>query len=222
MSTPLLILRPEPGASATATKARALGFYPVVAPLFEICTTDWDAPDPAGYDAVMLTSANAARHGGAHIARFTHLPLYAVGAATADAARALGFERIKMGNKDATALLAQIAADGHQHVLHLAGKHHRAAAHHDLQIERHIAYESALITPAPALPDTAYILLHSPRAAERLAEIIAPATRSSRTLIAISDATAQAAGTGWAAIHTASAPNDDALLACAAQLCKLS
>ena len=61
---PVLVLRPEPGAGETAARARALGLEPIVAPLFAVRPIAWAAPDPAAYDAVMLTSANAARHGG--------------------------------------------------------------------------------------------------------------------------------------------------------------
>ena len=57
----LLVLRPEPGASATAGRARTLGLDPVLMPLFEIEPIAWTAPDPAGFDALLLTSANAVR-----------------------------------------------------------------------------------------------------------------------------------------------------------------
>ena len=83
MTAHILILRPEPGASATAAKARALGLEPIIAPLFETRAVAWDAPDAALYEAIMMTSANAARHAGAKLTALTHLPLYAGGATTA-------------------------------------------------------------------------------------------------------------------------------------------
>ena len=43
----LLVLRPEPGASATVERARALGLDAVAMPLFEVEPVAWDAPDPA-------------------------------------------------------------------------------------------------------------------------------------------------------------------------------
>ena len=58
----MLILRPQPGADETAARARTLGLEPVVAPLFTIRPLAWEPPDPAEFDAVLLTSANAARH----------------------------------------------------------------------------------------------------------------------------------------------------------------
>src|SRR3546814_5342631 len=84
---PLLILRPEPGASMTAGRATALGLQPVCYPLFQVRPCVWDAPDPAEFDAIMLTSANALLHGGPQLDRFKHLPAFAVGEATGEADR---------------------------------------------------------------------------------------------------------------------------------------
>ena len=89
---PLLVLRPEPGASATVKRARELGLEPVAAPLFEIEPLPWEAPEPGGFDALLLTSANAVRHGGSKLAKLRGLRVYAVGDATAEAARESGFD----------------------------------------------------------------------------------------------------------------------------------
>src|SRR3546814_6742447 len=70
VTLPLLILRPEPGASMTAGRATALGLQPVCYPLFQVRPCVWDAPDPAEFDAIMLTSANALLHGGSQLDRF--------------------------------------------------------------------------------------------------------------------------------------------------------
>ena len=61
----VVVLRPEPGASATLARAKAAGIDAVAIPLFEVVPVAWDAPDPSSVDALLLTSANAARHGGA-------------------------------------------------------------------------------------------------------------------------------------------------------------
>ena len=57
----LLIIRPEPGASISAERAREAGMTPVVLPFFEVQAVAWQQPDPADYDALLLTSANAVR-----------------------------------------------------------------------------------------------------------------------------------------------------------------
>ncbi|MBC7987264.1 MAG: uroporphyrinogen-III synthase, partial [Sphingomonadaceae bacterium] len=88
MSRNLLIVRPEPGASATAQRARTRGWEPLVAPLFAIAPLAWAPRDPAAFDALLLTSANAVSHGGKALGKYRELPVYAVGAATAAAARA--------------------------------------------------------------------------------------------------------------------------------------
>ena len=75
----VLILRPQPGADETAARARALGLDPVVAPLFTVRPLAWQAPNPADFDAVMLTSANAARFGGDALTPFLGLPCYCGG-----------------------------------------------------------------------------------------------------------------------------------------------
>ena len=216
----LLILRPEPGATTTAARARALGFAPIIAPLFKVLAIDWVAPDPTAYDCVMLTSAQAARLGGAQLAQFAHLPTYTVGVATAAAARAAGFVDVRSGDGNVKMLLQQIAADGCKHVLHLTGEHHQDTGAETPMIDRRIVYAAQGVEPPPVLPATPIVLIHSPRAAARLAEIIPTQERASRTIIAISAAAARVAGAGWAAIHIAAAPNDDGLLARAAEACK--
>src|SRR5690349_3328000 len=88
----LLVLRPEPGASATAERAKALGLDPLVVPLFEVEPVEWQAPEPAGFDGLLLTSANAVRQAGVQLERLRGLKAYAVGGATAEAARKAGFD----------------------------------------------------------------------------------------------------------------------------------
>jgi uroporphyrinogen-III synthase len=213
----LLVLRPEPGASATAERAAARGWTVIKSPLFEVRACDWSAPDVADQDAVMMTSANAARLGGKGLAGLIHLPLYA------EAARGAGFTDIRMGTGDGAALLQQAAADGVARLLHLAGRDHRDLSHAAVAIERRLVYRS---DPTDMLSDEAaavlnagaIALLHSPRAASRFALLVREAriVRAMIRIAAISAAALEAAGPGWAAAATARSPNDDALLAAAA------
>ncbi|MDE2041836.1 MAG: uroporphyrinogen-III synthase, partial [Alphaproteobacteria bacterium] len=122
--TRLLILRPEPGASATAARAAALGFEAIPAPLFNIEPRAWPPVDPATLDAVMMTSANAARLGGSLLPAYWHLPLFAVGMATAQAACAAGFSSIHTGAGDVVALAEILRDHGMGRVLHLCGEDH--------------------------------------------------------------------------------------------------
>ena len=88
---PVIILRPEPGASETAARARKLGLQPRLCPLFEARPVSWDAPPPERFDALLMTSAQAARLGGSQLVRYQALPAYAVGSATAQAMAEHGF-----------------------------------------------------------------------------------------------------------------------------------
>ena len=212
----ILVLRPVPGASATVKRAKALGLDAIATPLFTVVPLAWDAPDPEAHDALMLTSANALRHAGPTLARYHPLPVYAVGTATAAAARAAGFGNVHVGDTDAAALLDRMAADGVTRPLHLAGREHRDATHPALTITRRTVYAADAVDALPVVADGAIALLHSPRAAALFARLVAD--RDTIAIAAISAATAAAAGGGWQAMAIAESPNDAALLQAALTL----
>ena len=210
----ILVLRPQPGADETAARARAMALEPVVAPLFDIHPLAWTPPDPAAFDAVLLTSSNAARHGGEGLAALLALPCLAVGDATAAAARASGFAEVRTGPSDGAAALAMAHGNGARRILHLCG-HDRIALAGITQIPVYSA------EPAGALPagfETMLALLHSPRAAMRFAALVGE-RRGAVRIAAISDQTAQVAGDGWRSLDVAAAPRDQALLELAGKLC---
>ena len=214
---PLLILRPEPGASATAVRARAHGLEAIVAPLFAIHPLAWTPPDPEALDAVLMTSANAARHGGPGLDAFRHLPLYAVGSATADAAREAGFTEIHTGSGDGDAALGLARAHGHARLFHPAGRDHVPTDPQGAIIERRLVYASDRLDPPPLSGQRIIALLHSTRAAHVFAERCGP--RGAIAIVAISAAVTAAAGTGWHQSVTAATPDDESMLAAAARLC---
>lgn len=221
----ILILRPEPGGSATALRARALGLEAVTAPLFTLRPLAWDPPDPSGFDALLLTSANAARHAGPALDRFVALPCFAVGESTAAAARAAGFARVVDGPADGAALARAAAHAGIGRALHLHGRDHLALPGASIRIEGRAVYAADPVTALPeiairALAAGAIALLHSPRSAALFASL---APRRARVRIAaISEPTALAAGPGWGQIAVAPAPRDSALLELAAKLCNIA
>ncbi|HEX4738254.1 MAG TPA: uroporphyrinogen-III synthase [Allosphingosinicella sp.] len=221
MNRPLLILRPQPGADETAARARVLGLEPVVAPLFTVRPLAWEPPDPADFDAVLLTSANAAREAGPALSRFTTLPCWAVGEATAAAAQEVGFADVRTGSSDGTALVQAAAASGISRVLHLHGREHVALAWPGLEVESRAVYAAEA---AGELPEAArglrdpVALIHSPRAGARFAALAGE--KSGTTIAAISRAAAAAAGSGWAEMAVAAAPRDEALLELAVKLCQ--
>jgi uroporphyrinogen-III synthase len=213
----LLIVRPEPGASATAERAASLGMKPIIMPFFAAHALAWTPPPANDFDAVMLTSANAARLGGPALARYHALPLFAVGDATAIAAGHAGFVHIITGMADANALVSRAASDGFYRLLHLCGHTHVTLHPLGCAITAIPVYEAAA-TDTIALPAGPFIaLVHSPRAAARLAELAGD--RSAIDLVAISRAARTAAGDGWHSVSTAAVPTDAAMLAIAARLC---
>ena len=104
----ILVLRPEPGASATVKRARERGLDAIAIPLFEVEPIAWEVPEVASYDALLLTSANAVRHGGEGLQELRALPVHAVGEATAEAAREAGFCIASTGDADVERLLGSI------------------------------------------------------------------------------------------------------------------
>ena len=224
MTRPFLILRPEPGATVTQAAARALGLDVVVAPLFATRAIAWSPPAPLP-EALLMTSASAARHGGQTLAALTGLPVYAVGEATALAARAVGFADVTSGDAGIDAILARAAADGVTSLLHLAGREHHPPAGAPLPVIRRIVYAADAVDRLPAearavLPQ-AVVLLHSARAAATFTRLLDAAgiARGAVAIAAISLATRTAAGSGWRDAVIADRPRDAALLAAAAKLC---
>lgn len=212
----VLVLRPELAASTTVERARRRGLDARAVSLFEIEPVDWKAPDPGTFDGLLLTSANAVRFGGEQLKDLLGLKAYAVGEATAEAARKAGFDVAVTGESGVDALLASLPR--RLQLVHLCGADRRQPekARHD--ISSIVVYRSRPIEGPDLSPAANCVaLIHSPRAGERFAELIRD--RSSITIAAISAAAAEASGTGWMSVHVADEPTDDALLALAASLC---
>jgi uroporphyrinogen-III synthase len=209
----VIVLRPEPGASETIARARTLGLDAISIPLFEIDPVEWDAPDAGGFDGLLLTSANAVRYGGEQLARLRSLKAYAVGEATADAAREAGFEVAATGDGGVEHLLGSL--DPGLRLLHLCGEDRVDAREVITPIVVYRARQ--LERPGISKAEGNVVLIHSPRAGRRFAELVE--VRGSIAITAISSAAAQAVGAGWKTIVTADRPDDEALLALAARLC---
>ena len=221
---PVLIVRPEPGNRATCARARELGLAPISAPLFDIEAVPWDPPETKSFTAVMVTSANAARFAGAQLARFHHLPLFAVGPATEAAAREAGFASIVTGEDNVAHLLATFATLGPQKILHLCGEERVALPDVALEIDQRIVYRSVALPldlkPLFEASQSAICLVHSPRASEHFAALCAEQhiEKSKISIVAISQAAARAAGSGWEKVAVAAKPRDDIMLHIALEL----
>jgi len=223
----VLILRPEPGASQTGARAEELGLQPVIAPIFTVASLAWEPPPVSEFDAVLFTSANAARFGGPGLDAFLHVPCYAVGEATAQAAKDAGFEDIRTGLSDGTALLRMMIENGASSAFHPHGRHHIPLHHPHLGIVRRAVYASEAVKALPpgaiaALKGDALALLHSPRAGSHFARLLEDSgiPKGAIDLALISEQAAMAAGPDWRSVSVAPAPRDHALLELAVKLCK--
>lgn len=222
----LIILRPQPGAAATAARAANAKIEVVVSPMFAGRPLAWQPPDPADFDALLLTSANAVRYGGAALASYRRLPVYAVGQATAAVVRESGFADVTVGAGNAPALLAEIALGPHRRLLHLCGVHRRATRAAGVQVRDVAVYAmeaaSSLTAEAEAACRAgAVVMVHSPRAATLVDDLVdrEGIDRAGIKLVAISEAAARAAGSGWCEVVASPAPTDAAMLAIARALC---
>ena len=226
-SAPLVVIRPEPGNAATLAAARALGLEVHGEPLFRIVATAWEPPSTADFDAVLIGSANALRHGGPALARYTGLPAYVVGQATAEAARHAGFRVAATGSGGLQNLTTNLARDNRKRVLRLAGAEHVALdAPSGTVITTVVVYqaEPQPLSPACAalLAQGAVVMLHSAGAARHFATECERQTvaRRSIDLACLGPRIAVAAGDGWASVASAKRPDDTALLALAARMCQ--
>lgn len=220
----LVALRPEPGLSATLEKARAGGAAITGLALSEIRAVAWDCPEPDGIDGLLIGSANAVLHGGEHLARLTGKPVFAVGEATAAAARDASFTVAMTGSGGLQGVLDAISAPCH--LLRIAGEEHvPLVPPAGVSFAEVIAYRSVMrpLDPAASLlaSGEALVLLHSAATAAHFAAECdrLGLARGGITLAALGPRIASAAGEGWAAIHTATRPDEAALMQLAFDLC---
>ncbi|WP_010542763.1 uroporphyrinogen-III synthase [Sphingomonas elodea] len=212
MSRPIAVLRPEPGNRITAAAIEGRGRTAIRLPLFATRPLSWRVPDPAAFDALILTSANAVRLAGSGLDALRGLPVHAVGDATASAARRAHFDVVSVGQAGAAALVEQAGAAGVRRALHLAGQERTLDAG-GIVAEIVPVYASE---PLPIAPEAvaalagSIALVQSARAGERLAELVPD--RGAIVLAAISAAAAAGAGTGWRAVAIAPRPETEALI----------
>ncbi|HET9147338.1 MAG TPA: uroporphyrinogen-III synthase [Acetobacteraceae bacterium] len=99
----VLVTRPEPGAAATAAALAALGHHPVLSPCLVIGPSPARLPPPGRCAAVLVASAQALPH---LPPDYRGRPLLAVGDATAERARSLGFGQVASASGTAEELAA--------------------------------------------------------------------------------------------------------------------
>lgn len=108
----VLITRPVPDNDATASALRARGFEPLLAPMLTFQALPFLLEEGREFRGLIITSTNALRaiEGSHLLARLQALPVFAVGARTAQAARDAGFPGVRVAEGDAAALRELVAA----------------------------------------------------------------------------------------------------------------
>jgi uroporphyrinogen-III synthase len=101
----VLVTRPKEDAIRTAEKLKRLGHESIIDSLFLIEPVEFDVP-LVSFDAIAVTSANAVRIGAEdrRLAGLRSLPLFAVGAQTAEVARQAGFSKVITADGDVKSL----------------------------------------------------------------------------------------------------------------------
>jgi uroporphyrinogen-III synthase len=193
------ITRAEPGAAATAERVRALGHEALVAPLLRVRDIEDVRVDLEGVSAIAFTSANGVR---AFSARTTlrDRRVFAVGAATAAAARAVGFKTVLSADGDVDALAERIAQRKIElkgSVLHAgaaepAGDLVGALTRHGVEARLLALYETDVVEitaeDARRLTAAHIVLLHSPKAAKALLKVLKAAPSPNLRVLALSKA----------------------------------
>lgn len=223
---PVIIIRPEPGASATLAAARAMGLDAHAFPLFAVRPLAWQAPPRDRFDALLIGSANVLRHGGAALGHYRGMPAYVVGETTAQSAREAGFDVVAVGSGGLQGVLDAIDP-AHARLLRLAGRERvPLTLPSGASMETREVYASE---PEPLPPSCtamvahgALVLLHSGEAAAHFALACdrAGLDRMRLALATLGPRIAARAGAGWGAVRCADSATDAALLALANEMCQ--
>lgn len=227
---PVIVTRPEPDASKFAAALNARGFRPIVSPVMEIGRLP--TPKLAQGSIVAFTSANGPRNIEAPASGVA----FAIGAATATAARDAGWREVVVSGGDVRQL-AETIAHAHQQqpllgpVIHIAGSHRAgdlaaALQAHGVPSERRIAYEAREATALrPGAQDALrgggiapIVTLFSPRTAEIFLRLIARSDLSAElaatVAVCLSNAVADVARLAvWRGVKVAKSPETAAMLA---------
>jgi uroporphyrinogen-III synthase len=208
-----------------------LGFSPISAPLLSFHPLPARV-EPAPGEVLAFTSLNGVERTAALTAR-RDLPVFAVGDATADGARAAGFVDVCSAGGDVESLAALILAARPQRVLHPAAAETAGDLVGRLQAAGVPARKLAVYETrtAPALPSAvaaalqsgvlAAVLIHSPKAGRAAASLLADErwTLGETSALGLSTAcVASLQNMGFSRVAAAAAPTEEALMQILAQL----
>lgn len=227
----VLITRPRDDAEPLAEALRAQGVDTLIAPLLAIRPIADATLDLAGVQALLSTSANGVR-AFARMSAARDLPVFAVGDATAEAARAAGFARVESASgavDDLASLVRTRLEPARGALLHAAGADvagdlAAALAGAGFDVRRVALYRAVKARRLPAAAARALaegaldaVLFFSPRSAATFVSLarkagVEPALARLDALC-LSEAVAQVVReTAWRSVAVAARPDQPALL----------
>ncbi|HSM52666.1 MAG TPA: uroporphyrinogen-III synthase [Erythrobacter sp.] len=219
-------IRPEPGLSSTIAAGAARGLPIAGYPLSAVGPSGWTFPDLKSVDALLVGSANAIRFGGEKLESLLHLPVLAVGEATANAARDAGFSVAKTGAGGLQSLIDELGPN-YRNLLRLAGEDHvPIELPEGMNLITRVVYrvQNTYISEdfAARLNNGAVVLLHSAGAAAHFASECdrLGLERDRIALAAIGPRVLSMVGSGWRDVRAAANPSDAELLALAQDMCQ--
>ena len=236
----ILVTRPREESERLARQLEAKGHEVLVEPLFTIAPEPDASLDLDGVQALLMTSANGVRAFAQRSPR-RDLRVFAVGDATAEAARAFGFDTVESAGGDVddlARLVRERARPEDGALLHsagsvVAGDLAGALEAAGFQVRRTVLYRAE---PVAALSDATVaalrdgrldvVMFFSPRTARTFVSLIRAAGAenavSHMAMLGLSPAVADAAGEiPWAVRESAGAPTEAALLAAVDRLADL-
>lgn len=234
MTTPpiVLVTRPRPEAEETSARVEALGHRCLIEPMLEIAPLAGPPLDLAGVQALLVTSRNGARALATRTAERGRL-VFAVGEATAQSLRALGFTSVTAAGGTAAELTDRVrdACDpGKGALLHVRGD---AVAIDPVPQLRGAGFEARAAvlyearTPSAFSPhlertmrqgDIGYALFFSPRTARTFVTLasaadVTPACAEIEACCLSAAVAAALDGVRWRSVRVSVRPQQDALLA---------
>ena len=229
----ILILRHPQGASRSRKRLEGIGHEVTALPLSKIEHLDTSFPK-ANYDSVILTSARAPNILKNHpeFTTLSSLPIFSVGAHTANQAAKAGFTQIANQEKDAASLAQILVKSGNRkNILYPCAKDisfdfHGFLSKRDINCQNWTIYSNTLKAPTSneinqGLANTNAIFLHSKRIAGYFFELIekfdqnGQDLRRNHNIIAISSNVASAVPAGLRAnTHISREKNEQSMVEC--------
>jgi uroporphyrinogen-III synthase len=228
----ILITRPIAESEALAIALSNEGHDAIISPMLIIQPSAFQVPTEK-FHALVFTSRHAVALS-AQKSALRDVPVFCIGTATAEAATQAGFNVVADAEGDRGRLVGEIARHKPRHILFMSGADERGDIVSELaaakvRATRCVVYRAVLASALTEAAATALntnsldmALLFSARSATTFAKLshtIAGFNRSTLSIACLSEAVAEAAGTGWASVQISATLTTQGLLESAGLVC---